>query len=57
MSRYGDKNVIARGVILWDGVTRPELSADVLTAYSAAGNSGVKLVPTTATVASRVFRS
>jgi hypothetical protein len=28
MSRYGDKNVIARGVILWDGVTRPELKDD-----------------------------
>lgn len=28
MSRYGDKNVIARGVILWDGVTRPEQKDD-----------------------------
>jgi hypothetical protein len=27
MSRYGDKHVIARGVILWDGVTRPEQKA------------------------------
>lgn len=33
------------------------LSVEVLSAYSAAGNSGTKLVPTTATVASRVFRS
>ena len=28
MSRYGDRNVIARGVILWDGVTRPEQKDD-----------------------------
>lgn len=28
MSRYGDRNVIARGVILWDGVTQPEQKDD-----------------------------
>jgi hypothetical protein len=33
------------------------LTAELLAVYSAAGSSGVKLVPTTATVASRVFRS
>lgn len=28
MSRYGEKHVIARGVILWDGITRPEQKDD-----------------------------
>lgn len=28
MSRYGDRNVIARGVIMWDGVTQPEQKDD-----------------------------
>src|SRR6185369_1999130 len=28
MSRYGDRHVICRGVILWDGITRPEQKDD-----------------------------